>query len=312
VTLISQVVETDRAKVVYIVKPGDLMNKFLVPALQETLQDTILDENLIQMRNGNDPTRVVLDSKRRSGELGQAEHNILARAAVTDSLVFRGVKRRITFFYTQIADLKIAVEYAWNALKQLMLRRTGLAFSTMYIYCKEPSAGRSARCENLGQASAFLDKATGRDVSATILGPRVEYRRMVIYSKRGGATQTLKRTKLSDAFSRRTKAVDRYKLIRRGTKVGKDGKARGEGFIATTWRPGQGSNRGGQVLLARAVQELVKTRVQRQFKDIYVGYRFTSTPEGELQLYRSPTWRPDGPNRFIPALYLGISKLGDK
>ncbi len=253
-------------------------NQFLKPVVWEVTTDTALAENAAQTQQGNIAHALQVDRSRR--ELTPAQ----ARALRPGSGVrFVNFKRYVRFHYGALENLAFAVEYAWTQLTALLPRKTGDAWRSIYFYAQNPeNRGQSRVIHTIGGVRSWLSRQSSRSVSIHIIGPTVEYRRPVIYRKRGG-----------NPLRRRARRARDVENRPGGTSVGQ----------RTDTKTGRTS-----ITIAKSINMLVAERTKRSFRDMYVKYRFIRSRE-KLPLANSPKWRPTGENINVPRIYIGLKRF---
>lgn len=293
----------------------DIVPEFLAPEVRVFATTVGFDENRKQARQfDNVLTSVELDRKGRK-DVKPAEAKRYAQIPPGTDIEVPQFKRNIRFQYGDITVLRDAFLYAWDYLVRLMRKSPRrLSVNSMYVYISDPENKRlnteiHGGTPNAVRASvvSFLETAgVGQHVGIRIKGPLTEYRREVIYNP-VGIKQRSRWTKASDGYTRAGgRARDRYlytgdqfrSLVDKTKKTDRIG-------IRTLKRGGKTYY---QPRVASAIHEIVKKNVQRQYRPVMVSYRFTPWAHGELPLYRTPPlkWRPSGPNRHIPELWLAL------
>lgn len=262
--------------------------------------DVALDENRKQMELGNDPTRIVLDGRRAI----DLKPNDAERLRRMDNVVFVDFKRKIQIFYTSVEVLAEAFDAAWRQLEALTPSRSGWARRTYSFYCNDLQNRGRSREFSAGQAEQvkqWILESSSDSISVSIQGPRVVYRRHVIYqgsnrpSGRGAQEYLAPRPTTGDplvrfsGMGRRGTVTERRKTVLRGRYAGR--------VVA-------------QYQLNKAIHKIVQGRMRRQYRDVYVSYRFIpNPPTGQpLDKYNRPEWRGGDYNIHIPSLAMWVKR----
>ncbi len=265
----------------------------------------LLEANQIEVRKNppNEPTAI--EFNRRATRLTDKQAERLSQLSPGSSVI-AGTWRRIGFTYGRLADIFEAVVAVYSDLRGLTRRDTGTGVSTYYFYGKNvdnPSGSRVLR--SLSQVQTWLEANQGGQVTISILGPTVVYRRKLIYNPRGGALQgkgersaLIKRGRALSARTRGT-AVDRI--------IGFNEKDAGLRFRSV----GKKGRVVAEFNIQQALHRIVLRRNQLRFrgKAIWMSYGFVPSKEALPPDPRTGRKYGLGPGPYgnIPVMFIGAS-----
>lgn len=288
-------------------KPGQAKAQFLQVMKEEVrdfASDTIVLAARQQYRSQKSlPNQMAYDRTAKLFDLTEAQaKRIVGMNVDTEGLA--GFQRNIRFFYTDMDVLARAFVVAYTRLIQLTRTDSGASVGSYYMWCRDPGdVGRTGKIKSPSKVVKWIRESTHPLTKVTILGPLTEYRRSVIYNPAGRKQQT-QVVSQSRGYNKGA-ATDRYKFTK-GTKSKIDKKK-----VTSTIKISHAKRRSGKVYhsvqVAKSIQWMVRQELRRNFRGIYTAYRFVPSKE-PLKLYKTPpqTWKPDGENRHIPALSIGL------
>lgn len=280
-----------------------IVDSWLIDEIRYEVADAIIDENRAQYKQGNVVNKVVID-RRNVKTINPAEAKSIASY---DAVRIPELKRQVAFFYTSIGTLIDAFTSTWNRLLSLTPSKTGDARASYEFWVADHTdPSRNTRMHNAAGVVNWLEKSASGDVLVHILGPKVEYRRSVIYRSQGQKTKFIS---AKDASVNRTKFLKPQSRNLPGYL-----KSQGKGIVSRATR-----RRGGiktEVLVAKAIQEIAISSLKRQYRDIWFSYGFIREHPSALplpimnHLPRNKHWVPSGLNAHIPVIYLRVKRSG--
>lgn len=306
-------VKTVKRKKVTIIPEGvSIVDTWLLDQVREEISDSIIEENRKQagLVPPNLVTRIVVD-RRNETDVSSAEALSLAGA---DNITFVGLDKRITFYYTETALLAEAFIATWHKLESLTaVGKTKDAYKSYEFFAKNYGTGQSIRVQDPEPIVRFLKQNEGSTINVHIIGPRIEYRRAVIYHRRGQKAKWVPASKSATGAGKN--AVDRWKYLDpKSRNINRKFKSSGKSSLIARLTTSKRGKVSASVLVARAIQEVTVASVKRQFKDIWFSYGFATDQKQPLPIKnhqpRNKPWKPSGANENVPVIRMGPKFAG--
>lgn len=287
---------------------GDYTTESLIGDIRKFAVSTALQENRKQAAVNNHLTRIIID-RNTVYDVSKADAARMPRA---DNVTFPNFRKEIRMFYTDTETLKAAVTFAYTKLRKLIAYGPGPlhAKDTIYFWASngdQPGSGK--KFTDLPSVLAWLDKNGGPQAGVRILGPTTEDRRFRIYLPGTGRPKT---KWISVAHATRSgKEISRAKIHQwgRGTRVARDRDTdyikSGFDTIAIRKRRSRRKDR-FQGMVAKAVHEIVRDALKRNYRDVLAGYRFVPSIDKLQQRNRNTTKPNPIYGKHIPQLWIGM------